>query len=493
VQPLVKPQAALERRVQAYLDAIPGAPEGQRDNDAFRVACKLVREFALPDETAMAYLGQWNARCTPPLPATDLRRILASAVKSGSAAFGSKLESQTWVDSAVPVDDGGPGDLRDQLVKTEKGGIKRTPGNLAKILRLDSRWGSHLALNEMSRDLLFKGKVVGDTFVDWVQEQIEDHWGTSWGRDDVAQKLFAQASLQIIHPVRVWLRGLEWDRTERIHRVAQEILGSDSPMATHYLRCTLVGATRRVLYPGTKMDTLPVLEGPQGLGKSTFWRTLAGPKWFSDSPINLEDKDGMMTLHRKWCTELSEIDHATGNKAAERIKAFLSSSEDVFRPPFGKAVQVFPRSCFMVGTTNREGFLVDPSGSRRFWPIKCTKVDQTLLGEWRDQLWAEAMYIHSAGVPHWLDKGQEWLREGEAGQFEAADPWDEQIDTAVKARVLAGKDLSEGYSAAELLDQMGIPVAQQTRALEMRLTALLRKKEWSRRQIGLSRHRRWFP
>lgn len=503
VQPLVRPQEALDKRVRAYIAATPGAVQGQGgDAHTFRMACKLVREFLLPDDLALAYLADWNSKCSPPWSMMDLQKKITSAVRSGTAPMGSKIESDhrrpnTWrpptsTTPSASVDAGGDGSLEELLRKNDKGRWLKTPRNLALILRLHDQWGGKLSLNEMTREIFFEGNPVDDTFIDWAQEQIEGVWHLAFGREEVAAKLLAQASAQTIHPIREWLLGLTWDRTERIAQLATKCLGAESPMATHYLRCTMVGAVRRVIAPGTKMDTLPVLEGAQGLGKSSFWRTLVGPHWFGDSPLDLDSKDGMMTLHRKWCTELSEIDHATGNKAAERIKAFLSSSEDVFRPPFSKSVCVFPRSCFMVGTTNREGFLVDPTGSRRFWPIACARINLELLAEWREQLWAEAMDLHRAGIPHWLDHTQEALRQEEAEQFESQDPWDEQIDLAVEALSKIGRYKTEGYSVTDLLTQMGISVAQQTRAFEMRVAQLLKRKKWTRKRVGVFRTRRWF-
>ena len=494
VLPLVNPADALDNRVRRYLDRIPGEAQGGRDNQAFKVACKLVREFALPEDTALVHLAAWNDRNHPPLPLADLKVKIQSALRSGRAPIGSKLGAWTPPAShqGTAVDAGGEGSLQDLLARTEKGGIKKTPGNLAKILRLDAKWGSALALNEMSRDVIYQGRTVGDTFVDWVQEQIEDHHGVAFGREEVSAKILAQASRHLVHPVRDWLASLVWDGTERLHRVAAEVLGSDLPLSTHYLRCTMVGAVRRVFHPGTKLDTLPVLEGPQGLGKSTFWKTLAGAPWFSDSPLDLDSKDGFMNLHRKWCTELSEIDHATGTKAAERIKAFLSSSEDVFRPPFGKAVMVHPRSCFVVGTTNREGFLTDPTGSRRFWPIKCAQIDMDLLADWRDQLWAEAVDLHHAGIPHWLDQAQDGMRREQAADFEAEDPWVDGCRVALEV-LKRDKGLTDGVAAADVLRVMGLNVAQQNRAAMMRIGEILRGAGYARRLSGADRRALWFP
>jgi len=508
VLPLVNQQAALDKRVKAYLDRIPGESEGGRDNQGYKVACKLVREFALGELSALDHLADWNNRNNPPLTPADLRRLVSSAVKSGRASIGSKLDEQptqkqTWTPPSpagnnASVDAGGSGTLQDLLVRTEKGGIRKTPGNLAKILRLDPMWGPALALNEMTRDVLFQGKPVGDTFVDWVQETLEDHYGVAWGREDVQMKILAQATLQSVHPVRDWLLSLPaWDQVERIRKIPAEILHSEgSSLEIQFILRTMVAAVRRILDPGVKVDTVTVLVGPQGVGKSTFWRVLVGGQWFGDSPIDLENKDGFMVIHRRWFTELSEIDHMTGNRAAERIKAFISSCEDTFRPPFGKSVGVFKRSCLLVGTTNRDGFLADPTGSRRFWPIRVNgPVETTLLAEWREQLWAEAMDLVKADVPHWLDSGLDNIRAEQSGTFEAEDPWEAQVDLALSVLRGAGRLFaSDGLSSADLLQQMGLPVSQQTRGASMKVCVILKSLGW-RGPIctGERRLKRWFP
>ncbi len=502
VVPLPRPsQSDGDTRVVAYLDSVPGAVEGQGgDIHTFRVACKLVRGFNLPDGSALEYLLAWNSKCVPPWSESDLRAKVSSARENGSEPFGYLLDAEplrttyTPLAAAAPgLEDGGEATLNDVLTKSKGGQPRKTAGNLAKILRLDAAWGTGLAMNEMSRSIIYNGTEVTDPFVDYVQEQIEDHHGVCWGREEVSAKLLAQASQRLVHPVREWLQGLAWDHEERIARMGLEVLGTSDPLTTHYLRCTMIGACRRVLVPGTKLDTLPVLEGPQGLGKSTFWRTLIGPDFFGDSPLDLDNKDGFMVMHKKWCTELAELDHTTGSKAIERVKAFLSSSEDVFRPPYGKTALTFKRSGFLVGTTNQESFLFDTTGSRRFWPIHCATIKLTKLDDWRTQLWAEAMDLVSNNVPHWLDATQDGLRARDASRFEAEDPWGQQVDDAVEALTRLGKYKSDGYSLAQLLTNMGIPTGQQTNAAAQRLGKLIRKSGWVRTLKGDRRLATWIP
>ena len=495
VQPL-QTQLDVEKRVTLYLDRIPGEAEGGRDNQTYKVACKLVREFALAEDVALAHLSRWNLKNAPPLSLADLKLKIGSAIKSGRAVVGSKLDPKWSPPSPTPggdLDSGGAGSLQDLLVRTNTGGVKKSPGNLAKILRLDAQWGPALQLNEMSRDVLFHGSSVGDTFIDFIQEQIEDHHGVSFGREDVASKLIAQATQSTIHPVREWLKTLKWDGTERISRIALEILGSDLALSTHYLRSTMIGAVRRVYHPGTKMDTIPVLTGGQGLGKSSFWRTLIGAEFFNDSPIDVDSKDGFQTLARKWGHELAELDHLTSQKAAERIKAFASSSEDVYRPPYGRTTVANPRSCFLVGSTNRKSFLMDPTGSRRFWPIECLKIELEMLDSWRVQLWAEAQDLHFAGTPHWLTPAIEGLRRSQAADFEVEDPWVEIAREAIQSLTREGRSTVDGVSLATLLESMEIPTIQRNHAATIRLGEIMRGIGWKRRLSGPERRAEWFP
>lgn len=505
VQPL-QSATDLTRRVRAYLDQVEPAVEGHGgDAHTFRVACKLMRGFSLSEDEAYAYLTEWNVRCTPPWSEAELRTKLQSALKYGTEPMGYLLAADNppityWAppaeESPEPAEDGGTGTLAERLTKDKAGRVKRTPGNLAKILRFDSAWGPALRLNTMSQDITFNGQVVSDSFVDFVQERLEDHFGVAWGREDVAAKIRAQAETAPFHPVRDWLLQLpRWDGTERIHRVSSEILHAlDQPLAPAMVRGTLIAAVRRAMEPGCKVDTVPVLAGPQGWGKSTFWRVLAGAQWFGDSSIDLESKDAYLVLARRWIFELPEVDHAISTKAAERIKGFISSPEDTYRPPYGRTVQVFPRSSIIVGTTNRDGFLADPTGSRRFWPIKIgAPVNLTLLSTWREQLWAEALDLARNGAQHWLDQGQDTLRETESEKFEATDPWEDLLDVALGAFLRAGRPSSEGFALGEMLSGMGVPVSQQNRAASMRLAEILKGRKWMRTLQGAERRARWVP
>ncbi len=382
-----------------------------------------------------------------------------------------------------------------RLAKTKDGGIFKTPGNLSKILRFDPEWGSHLSLNEMSQEVMLDEVPVREVFVDRIQEWIEDQYGLAFGRELIQAKVLAQASENVIHPVRRYLTSLPaWDGVERFQFILDEILHAEPhPLNIQYLRRWGVAAVRRVMTPGIKVDNILNLVSPQGFQKSSFFSVLGGD-WFNDSPIDIESKDGLQVLHRAWIHEMAEIDGITKKKDYERMKSFLSSRKDIFRPPYASTVGVFPRSCVIVGSANENNFLVDPTGSRRFWIMKITKPIETgKMIDLRDQFWAECMNLHQAGIPHWLESGMETIRDDRAQDFEAEDPWLEMLQALlpeIRAKAFMG---TEGVSVNEILEVMEIPAYQRNRSAATKLGPLLRKCGWEKQAVGTARVRRWFP
>jgi hypothetical protein len=143
------------------------------------------------------------------------------------------------------------------------------------------------------------------------------------------------------------------------------------------------------------MDTVLILEGEQGLKKSTAFRALAAP-WFTDSSIDITNKDSKMLAGRNWFIELSELSAMRATES-EAQKSFFSSQTDQFRPPYGRAISTFHRHAVFVGTTNDERYLNDLTGNRRYWPVHCLKIDLVKIRQDRDQLWGEAVAIFLAG------------------------------------------------------------------------------------------------
>ncbi len=172
-----------------------------------------------------------------------------------------------------------------------------------------------------------------------------------------------------------------------------------------------------------------VLEGGQGDRKSTALRVLAG-EWFSDSLPDLRHSDAVrlsMHLCGKWLIEIGELS-AIGKADTEALKSFITQQEEKYTPKFGRKEVVEPRQCVFAGSTNRESYLKDETGARRFLPFKVGTIDLAALTRDRDQLFAEAVVAYRAGAHWWPEEGfeREHIKPQQAARFEA-DAWEEPI------------------------------------------------------------------
>lgn len=226
------------------------------------------------------------------------------------------------------------------------------------------------------------------------------------------------------HPILEYFASLPaWDGVERLDTLFIDYFGSpDNPYVRAVSRKTFCAAVRRVKVPGCKFDTMPVLNGPQGIGKSTLIAKM-GREWFSDS-LNLgdtKDKTAAEKLQGYWILEIGEL--AGLRKAeVETLRSFLSRQNDIYRASFGKRTAPHPRQCIFFGTTNAEsGYLRDTTGNRRFWPVKTpgtgTKKAWELTSEEVDQIWAEALVYEAKGEPLYLDPAL--VQQAESEQREA--------------------------------------------------------------------------
>jgi predicted P-loop ATPase len=186
----------------------------------------------------------------------------------------------------------------------------------------------------------------------------------------------------------------------------------------------MIGAIARVMRPGCKVDHVLVLEGPQGIGKSQAAATLADEAWFTDSlPRDLGEKDAAIHLQGRLIVELSELSQLKRGEI-ETVKAFISRQTDKFRPPFGRVEIEVPRQCVFIGTTNEAEYLVDVTGNRRFWPIRCGKIDIAALKRDRAQLWAEAVHRFRKHEPWHIDDDEVCqLMADEVARRTVSDPW----------------------------------------------------------------------
>ena len=289
--------------------------------------------------------------------------------------------------------------------------------------------GRTLTRNEMTAAVELDGKPVEEQDLTSIRLGLERFAKTKkgkpiqWPKGDVADVLGFIASLTTVHPVREWLRSLTWDGVDRPKRLLPEALGQarDSIQAT-MLRRWLISAVARAMKPGCKVDSMLILAGKQGALKSTFFSALGG-KWFTDSPIDVGNKDGPLVMSRAWIVEWAELDSMRKARDAEALKAFLASPSDTFRPPYERTTIVLPRSSVIVGSTNSSEFLSDDTGSRRFWVVPTDAVDVTWVRLNRDQLWAQAVALYDSGEQWWLTPEEDALRATASAAHEVKDAW----------------------------------------------------------------------
>lgn len=269
------------------------------------------------------------------------------------------------------------------------------------------------------------GRRLDDDVVRRIRQHLVEITDMNWSKDDVLEAVLTLARENPVHPVRDYLAGLKWDGVPRIDKLlVRYAQAADSAYVRAIGAKALIAAVRRVRQPGCKFDNVIVLEGDQGCGKSTFVKSLSpNVEWFSDSPIgNTESKDAPLSLQGRWIIELGEMS-VLSKSGVEALKAFVSSSIDHVRRPYGRLHEELRRQCIFIGTTNQTAYLKDQTGNRRFWPVKVGTIDLDGLVADRDQLWAEAACREAAGESLFLPQELWDVAAVEQEERVADDPW----------------------------------------------------------------------
>ncbi len=270
------------------------------------------------------------------------------------------------------------------------------------------------------------------------------------------------------------MSGLTWDRTPRLGTWLSAYLGAQpGPYAERIGVMFVVAMIARIYDPGCKADYMCVLEGAQGAMKSTACAILGG-EWFSDGlPDISEGKDVSQHLRGKWIIEVAEM-HAMSRAEAALLKSFITRTTERYRPSYGRKEVIEPRQCIFVGTTNKEAYLRDETGGRRFWLVKCGTIDTDSLARDRDQLFAEAVHVYRAGATWWPDRDfeREHIKPQQEARFEA-DVWEQSI----RAYLENHTEVLIGNVAREAL---GFETNRIGRADQNRIAVALERLGWSR-------------
>lgn len=297
--------------------------------------------------------------------------------------------------------------------------------NVSLILSQDRHWAGRLQWSEFEGTPLLDGRPVRDADLDTIEIWLADNYLPACARGTLWRAVNFVARKQPVHGPRDWLRSLVWDRQPRLDGLLATYFGAeDAPLHRKFSACWLIGACARVFTPGCQLDTMLVLIGEQGVGKSRACAALVPDRaWFGDTPFDIGKKDGFVNLRGKWFYELPELEtlRRVGDEAR---KAFITSRVDRYRAPHGRVAEDHPRQVVFIATTNCTEFLTDPTGARRYWPVVVgtPSVDQ-LEGD-RAQLFAEAVLRYDAGEPWHLDPESAALLHETHRSFQVQDPWE---------------------------------------------------------------------
>jgi putative DNA primase/helicase len=338
----------------------------------------------------------------------------ASNVKPGSAP-------------ALKTDTEAPSPFR--VLRSKDTGVPRPClANVLAFLRYQSQWLGVLAYNEFTDQIIVKREPPGWNHpknTPW--SDTDDTYAASWFQQNrmmvtpkvVASSVDVVARESSFHPVRDYLKRIRWDQKSRLESWLAKYMGAeDLPVNRLCGKMWLISAVARIFQPGAQVDHTLLLEGEQGIRKSTALRVLASDEWFTDHVSDFRDKDARIELRGKWIVELSEL-HGIKGKSLETVKSFLSIRIDSFRSPYGRRTEEHPRQCTFAATTNDFTSLSDESGNRRFWPVRCRVIDIPGLVKDRDQLWAEAYARYTKNEPWWPDVSQtSVLTEAQVARYE---------------------------------------------------------------------------
>ena len=355
-----------------------------------------------------------------------------------------------------------------QLQQGDRGPKKNLTNLMLHIRNLDGL-GKAIRFNESAHQVEWQGRPIRDTDLIDIRLLIE-RAGFQPTDKDVRPCVDRLAVENAYNPITDYLDALVWDGTPRLDRWMARFLGAtDTPYVRKVGAKTLIAAIARARVPGCKVDTVLVLEGPQGLKKSTAIAALFGEDYTAES-VSLFDQHNKMVMQMMgaWVVELAEF-VAIARKDQSSVKGLLSMRSDRVVLPYAKMASTHPRRCIFFATVNPEegGYLTDSTGNRRYWPVAVTRIDLDGIASQRDQIWAEAQARYRGGEHWWLDAADEADAQIQVAEREEDDVWE-----PVLAEKLVG--MTE-VTPARVLSLLGVTFDRMEKKHEMRVAKVMKK------------------
>lgn len=431
---------------------------GERNEILYRYGCSL-RSRGYADDAIGALLREANEkRCINPMDDGELRTVIKQVCKKGPGHDG----LGTFRGEDVGVGKFGSSAMPATLETNSKGAVKQTTSNMIVAMTSDEKLVGHFWYDAMAYTRMVTCPLPWDAREGVRAITDEDYVGLvaylerAYG---LTAKERAIDACQFVcrqnerNPVTEWLESLQWDGEPRIGKMIVAALGAeDTEYNREVERLFMLGAVARAYSPGTKFDYMPVLVGPQGIGKSRYVALLAHvPAWYSDNFNTIDGDAAVEKLRGLWIAEMAELLATKKAREIEAIKAFITSTKDVIRPKYARETVQRLRVCVFVGTTNNHDFLTDATGNRRFLPVECnaTACNPWMFSEDADsyveQMWAEAVHLYKTTSPALVLPDE--LR-GEAQRLQEAHTEEHPVVT-LAAQVIAEKLAAKSQAAYE--------------------------------------------
>jgi len=378
------------------------------------------------------------------------------------------------------------------LLVNENGSAKVLLANAITVLRMAPEMAGCIKFNDLRAETMAATHLPWDNetekprpwsnhddlmLADWLQHQYVFIGAAMAGE---AVQAVAELPKNHYHPIKNYLEGEYWDGEHRLDEWAIKYLGcEDTPYVRAVSSKWMISAVARIDKPGCKVDSSLVLEGPQGIGKSTALRKLGEP-WFTDELAAIGTKNASEQTIGVWIIELSELEAVTRAADVAHVKAFMSRPVDRFRYSYGKRVGEYARQCVFAATTNSSNWNRDDTGGRRWWPLVCGKIDCDGLSEMRGQLWAEAHDRYLSGELWHLESRTDEQRTviNEAEKKQKSRTLEDSASEGVE-KFLSGT-FDETVTTAQVMSGVGIPIERQDKPATMRFAAILKNLGWTR-------------
>lgn len=486
---------------KADLHSTASVPAGQRHNFLMSLAAQY-RVRGMEHAEILAALQSINqTRCVPPKPANELLGIVdwvcqrPAGKSDGTLPRDAQPTAEPQPIRSSPVPESSRQNWRDGLILNANGAIKPIFFNACLAIREAPDVAGALAYNEFSGHVETRAPMLSIAMrTEWTdhEDRILTEWLHSQGIlvaiSTTADAVALVARETSYHPVREYLDGLVWDGNDRCGQWLSLYLGAPNTDYTQAVGARwLMSAVARIFRPGCKADCALILEGEQGIRKSTALKVLGEP-WFTDEIADLGSKDAAMQMQGAWIIEIAELDSMSKSDVG-RVKAFMSRGTDRFRPPYGKHVITSLRQCIFAGSVNHATYLRDETGGRRFWPIPCGTIRIDDLARDRKQMWAEAVARYRTGATWWLeDRALQALAEVEQRERYEGDPWDVLIERWIEdPKPAQGCSLADLESTAQavtvtdiLYHCLGKRMDTWTQADKVRVARILKAAGWER-------------